>query len=250
MRFVLCDDDQLFTSMVEAMLNDVGHEVVGVATTTAASVALVEAARPDVVIADISLGFNTDFDIVESAIADGAATILFSYTIDDALLSHYPVRPLVVFKPDLPELEQVVRRLERSPQRGVVEHERRTRPERVIGGSPPADVADARAFYEAVNEAAGGDALISLDLPEEYGAGDDARKTAMRVRDVLRTTDRLVASASSVRIFLPGADQTGIQSFLARLDEVGGLPDGTTVRSIVVAPEEPPSAAFDRLKQA
>jgi len=250
MRFVLCDDDQLFTSMVEAMLADVGHEVVGVASTTAASVALVETARPDVVIVDLSLGFNTDFDVVEAAAAVGAAAILFSYTVDEALLTRYPRRPLIVYKPDLPELEQVVRRLERSPQRGVVEHERRTRPSRVSGGSPPADIADARAFYEALNEGASGDALISIDLPDDYGAGDSARAAAMRVRDVLRDTDRLVASASSVRIFLPGAEQTGIQSFLARLDQVGGLPEGATVRSIVVAPEELPSDAFDRLKHA
>lgn len=250
MRFVLCDDDQLFTSMIEAMLADVGHVVVGVATTTADSVALVEAARPDVVIVDLSLGFNTDFDVVESAAGVGAATILFSYTVDDALVSRYPVRPTIVFKPDLPELEQVVRRLERSPQRGVVEHERRVRPTRVVGGSAPADVADARAFYEAVNEAAGGDALLSIDLHDPAGTGDQAREAATRVRDVLRSSDRLVASASSVRIFLPGAEQTGIQSFLARLDQVGGLPDGATVRSVVVAPEELASAAFDRLKQA
>lgn len=250
MRFVLCDDDQLFTSMIEAMLADVGHEVVGVATTTSASVALVETARPDVVIVDLSLGFNTDFDVVETAIAIGAATIIFSYNADDGILSRYPVRPLVVHKPDLPELEQVVRRLERSPHRGVVEHDRRTRPTRVAGGSPPADIADARAFYEAVNGAMGGDALISVDMPEAAGASDKAREAATRIRDVLRETDRLVASASSVRIFLPGGEQTGIQSFLARLDQVGGLPAGATVRSIVVAPEEPPSAAFDRLKHA
>jgi len=250
MRFVLCDDDQLFTSMIEAMLADVGHEVVGVATTTAASVALIEAARPDVVIVDLSLGFNTDFDAVEAATAVGAATIIFSHRVDEVFLSRYPERPLVVFKPDLPELEEVVRRLERSPKRGVVEQDRRTRPRRVASGSRPADIADARAFYEAVNEALGGDALISVDLPDIDGAVEKARDAATRIRDVLRETDRLVASASSVRIFLPGGEQTGIQSFLARLDQVGGLPEGATVRSIVVAPEEPPSAAFDRLKHA
>lgn len=250
MRFVLCDDDRLFTSMVEAMLADVGHEVVGVATTTASSVSLVESARPDVVIVDLSLGFNTDFDVVASAVGMGAAVVIFSYHADEALLARYPVRPVVVYKPDIPELEQVVRRLERSPQRGVVQHDRRVRPTRVVSGSPPADVADARAFYEAVNDAAGGDALISIDLPEDDGDGTRAREAATRVRDVLRDTDRLVASSSSVRIFLPGADQTGIQSFLSRLDDVGGLPEGATVRSIVVAPEELPSSAFDRLKQA
>lgn len=250
MRFVLCDDDRLFTSMVEAMLADVGHEVVGVATTTASSVSLVESARPDVVIVDLSLGFNTDFDVVASATGLGAAVVIFSYNADEALVARYPVRPVVVFKPDLPELEQVVRRLERSPQRGVIQHDRRARPGRVAAGSPPADVADARAFYEAVNEATTGDALISIDLPEDDGDGARAREAATRVRDVLRESDRLVASSSSVRIFLPGADQTGVQSFLARLDQVGGLPDGAMVRSIVVAPEEPPSVAFDRLKQA
>jgi len=250
MRFVLIDEDRLITSMIEGMLQDLGHEVLGVVDTTAAAVQLIHATRPDVVILDLSLGYNTDFDAVGAAEDVGARTIVFSYNADDAVLSRYRVRPMVVFKPDLSELERVVGRLDVDAAVRVVDHDRRTRPSRPASGPPPTNLADAQAFYEAVNDAVGGDALISIDLPDAYGAGDDPGKAAARVQGVMRATDRLVASASSVRIFLPGGAQDGIQSLLARLDQVGGLPEGATVRSIVVAPEELPADAFDRLKQA
>lgn len=250
MRFVLCDEDHLYTSMIEVMLADLGHEVVGVATTTADSVALVGAARPDVVIVDLSMGFNTDFDVVISAGDVGATVIAFTQNADDLFLSQYPVRPTVVFKPDLPELERVVRRLELNSQRRVVEHDRRERPGRAAGGPIPTSLSDAQAFYEALNEASAGDALVSIEVPEHEGLAGDASDTAARVREVMRGTDRLLASMSVVRVFLPVGDDVGAASFRTRLGEADALPAGAIIRSIVIEPGESPAAAFDRLKSA
>lgn len=246
MRFVLCDDDRVFTSIIEAMLNDLGHEVVGVGRTTADSVALVQAARPDVVIMDLSLGFNSDFDVVETASGLGAFPIIFTQSADDAILAQYKVRPTVVFKPDLPELGRVVQRLEVDNRRQVVSHERRQRPARAAGGPPPS-LTDAQAFYEVLNGVTPGDGLMSMEVP---GDGQAAADAASRVRAVMRDADRLMASGSVLRVILPAAADGGVASFRARLDEVNALPPGTTIRSVVVAPDETPADAFDRLKAA
>jgi hypothetical protein len=250
MRFVLCDEDHLFTSMMEAMLGDLGHEVVGLATATADAVRLVETARPDVVIVDLSLGFNTDFDVIESALAVDATTIVFSYNANDAILSRYATRPLVVHKPDLTELERVVARLQLDSDRGVVEHDRRERPGRAASGPQPTGLEDAQAFYEAMNDAVAGDALVSIELPDGAGPAGDAADTAVRVREVMRDTDRLLVSGGAVRVFLPAGGEDGIASFQARVDAAAAVPHEATIKSVVVADDEPPAVAFDRLKHA
>lgn len=250
MRFVLCDDDQLFTSMVEAMLNDLGHEVVGVGTNTADCVALVETSHPDVVIVDLSLGFNTDFDVITSAIDMGATAIIFSQNADEAIVKQYPVRPLVVFKPDLTELERVVSRLTVDTQKRVTEEDRRRRPARAAAGPAPTSPIDAQAFYEALNAAQPGDALLSIELPSDGGHAWDANDLAARVRVVMRETDRLLASVATVRVFLPGGDEIGAMSLRNRLAAVDAVQQGMTVRSVVIAPGEAPADAFDRLKFA
>ena len=250
MRFVLCDDDELFTTMIGAMLADRGHEVVGVAATTAASVALIEAARPHVVIVDLSLGINTDFDVVTAAAGVGASVIAFTQNADDVMLGQYTVRPTVVFKPDLPGLERVVERLAVDNQQRVVEHDQRQRPGRAAAGPVPTSLGDAQAFYEALNEASAGDALVSIEVPAHERWHGDALDTATRVSTVMRETDRLLASTSMLRVYLPVGDDVGVASFRARLDAVEALPSGAIIRSIVIGPGESPADAYERLRSA
>jgi DNA-binding NarL/FixJ family response regulator len=92
-RFVLCDDDRMLVPMVESLLTRLGHEIVGEADDTATAAQLVIAARPDAVIVDPALGYNTDFDVIEAAIEVGAATVVFTHTADEAQMSHYPCAP-------------------------------------------------------------------------------------------------------------------------------------------------------------
>lgn len=247
MRFVLCDSDHLFTSMIELMLNDLGHVVVGVGTTTADSVLLVETARPDVVIVDLAMGFNTDFDVITAAGAVGATTIVFSQTADDAILRQYPVRPAVVFKPDLTELERVVGRLGLDNEARVFAHDRRQRPARAARGPEPTSISDAQAFYEALNGASAGDVLVSIEVPDEL---DHAAEMADRVRSIMRDTDRLLASLAVVRVYLPAGDDVGAASFRVRLNEIDTLPVDAIVRCVVLTPDEAPVDAFERLKSA
>ena len=79
---------------------------------------LVEVAtrQPDVVVVDPTVGCNTDFDVVDTAIAVGAKVIVFSRSAEAPASGRYVPEPLFVAKPDLWALEQrVVQQLEGSP---------------------------------------------------------------------------------------------------------------------------------------
>lgn len=246
MRVVIVDESSLLREMVESLIARLGHEIAGIADTTVDGVGLVSAAKPDVVIFDMSLGYNTDFDVVESALAVGARTVIFSHTADDAILSQYARRPTVVPKPDLVDLEAVLKRLEvveAEDQAVVVETERRRRPVRAASGEPATGVIDAQAFYNAVNGAEEGDALLSVDL-----AGEGTR-IGEAIVEVMRGTDRLLASPSSVKVFLAGGGHDGITSFLRRLSAAAVMPEGARVTAIVVRAQEDSMDAFERLKR-
>lgn len=240
-RIVLCDEDGLMREAVESLIPKVGHELVGVADTTADGVALVEAARPEAVVFDMTIGYNTDFDVIEAAHQVGARVVVYSYNTDDAVLSRYAIRPIVVHKPDLVLLEAALRRLDVEGDR-TVERERRQREMRDLPIPPPTGLADAAAFYEAINAAVPGDAMVSIETP------DDAVLVAERVADVMRGADRLLATAHTVRVFLVSGGEIGRDSFLQRLAEADIVPPGSTVSSVIVHDGESPLDAFDRLK--
>ncbi|MEO7430216.1 MAG: hypothetical protein ABIY48_12635, partial [Acidimicrobiales bacterium] len=191
MRFALCDSDQLYTSMVEIMLNNLGHEVIGVATTEADSTALIAAARPDAVILGLPLMLHSDFDVPATATTMGAVTIIFAERVDDALLGHYAVRPTVVFKPHLTDLERAVGRLGLSATNEVLTDERRDRPWRDQSGSGPTKISDPQDFYAGLNDAAAGDALLAIELGELDAEVEEASVAAVRVRTIMRGADRL-----------------------------------------------------------
>lgn len=243
MRIVLCDADAFMIDMVEALITSSGHEVVGIADTTTDGVGLIETAKPDVVILDISMGFNTDFDMIESAAAVGARVIVFSNYADADLLSRYEPRPEVIPKPDLTALEQVLVRLRPSDEgAGVVEVDRRRSPVRAAAGPPPTGLGDAQAFFEAVNAAEPGDAMVSIDVPTA------AEAVGADVLGVMRTTDRVLVFPTAVRVFLAGGGDVGVRSLLQRVSDAVVLPAGCQARSVIVEEGEPGAAAFDRVK--
>ena len=95
-------------------------------------------------------------------------------TADEVIVRQYAIRPTVVFKPDLQGLERVIRRLEVDGHQQVVEHDRREHAGRVLAGREPTGVSDAQSFYEALNEAVAGDALVSIEVPDCEGIPGDA----------------------------------------------------------------------------
>ena len=100
--------------MVESLVRTTGHEVVGIADTTAAAVGLIEAGDPTPSCSTCRSGYNTDFDIIDAAISVGARPIVFTQNADAEILGQYSVAPTVVVKPDLEALEQVLLRLGRD----------------------------------------------------------------------------------------------------------------------------------------
>jgi chemotaxis response regulator CheB len=243
-QIVVCDDDIFMREMVESLVRTSGHDVLGIADTTAAAVGLIESGRPDVVVLDLSLGYNTDFDIIQAAIDVGARAIVFTQNADAELISQYAIAPTVVPKPDLTALEQVLLRLGHDDQLDeVVEKDRRRRPVRVPEGPSPTGVSDAQAFFEAVNGATAGDALVALDVPH------GAESVAEEVGRCLRDTDRVLLNVPhAVRCFLPGGGEEGIASVLGRIREIPVVMSECRVASVIVGEGEHGADAFDRLK--
>lgn len=241
MRIVVCDEDILMSELIESLVTRTGHEVAGIAVDTASAVHLIEAARPEAVILDLSLGYNTDFDVIASAQGVGARAIVFSRNAEVDRLRRYDPAPTVVPKPDLTALEHLLERLEIDEQRQAVEQERRTRPVRAASGPEPMGISDTQAFFEAVNGAHAGDALVSFD-------GEGTGALAEVVLQLLRATDRLLAFPDGIRCYLPGGGEPSVPSLLGRIAEVAALPPGAKATSVVVAEGEDGAAAFDRLR--
>ena len=236
MKLVVCDADPLLREVVEAVIAKAGYDLVGVADNTAVATRLVRAAHPDIVIVDLSLGYNTDFDIVESAIDVGARVIVFSHNADHAVLDRYSPRPTVVPKPDIAELErEIAKGAGSDADDDTTAPDRRQRPSRAAEGPLPTSPADAQAFYEALGNAAEGDAVLAV------GPADLAALVVERVRG----SDRVLDTGSKVMVFLPGAGEEGIDAFVSRV--VDGV-SGASVRAVVVARGESGIDAFARLK--
>lgn len=247
MRVVLCDDDEMLLAAIEAVITGLGHELIGVSTTSGASVGLIEHGKPHIVVIDPAFGFN-DFDVVDAACAAGAIPVIFSHGTAGLSRDRYAGRPLFVEKPDLLGLEQTLRRLELDEADHAATQERRVRPTRQVVGPPPTNLADSQAFYEALNYVREGDALLSIELPSTDRHG--TTPLGELLLPVLRGTDRLFASAAAVRILLPGGGTLGVTSLLRRIRTITELPAGTKVGSVVVRAGEDAMDAFDRLKQA
>lgn len=79
MQIVLCDGDSFLREVIETVVTRTGHEVVGTAESAAGAVALIESVRPDAVIADLSPGYTSDFDVIDAAIRVRARPIVFSH---------------------------------------------------------------------------------------------------------------------------------------------------------------------------
>lgn len=249
MKFVLCDDDALMRNMVETLVHRQGHELIAAVDNTADATDLIVNHRPDAVIVDLSLGYNTDFDIVDVATAVGSSVIVFSHNADHSILARFTPPPVTVPKPDFVELEAVIGRVrpnDGAPADTVVK-ERRRHPERVSIGPVPTGLADAMAFYEALSNAMADDVLLSVE-PAATGALV-VEADAEVVARLVRATDRVLFAGTSIKLYLADGGTDGTAAFLARLREVAPiLADQVRVRSVTIGEGEPSSDAFDRLK--
>lgn len=247
MRIALCDDDPLFSDIAESVITNMGHQVVGVAPNPAAAVLLLETTLPDVAVIDMAMGFGSDFDMVARSMELGIGTIVFSQGVDDSVLGHYDPRPEMVLKPDFDRLEGAIHHAV-AAREAAGDGDRRVRPQRAAQGPQPSHVADAQAFYEALNHAQEDDVLVELVLPGEAGP-ERNEAMATHLTRLIRETDRLLAAGSAVRVFLAGAGTEGRDALLARFEREDPPPPGTRMVSVVLEPGETGTDAFGRLKQ-
>jgi CheY-like chemotaxis protein len=242
-QIVVCDNDVFMREMVESLVRTTGHEVLGIADTTHDAVGLIEAGHPDAVVVDLSVGYNTDFDVIAAANAVGARAIVFTHNADHELLSQYEIAPAVVPKPDLVALEDLLRRLGLDDHKHAVEQDRRARPARAAEGPAPTGASDAQAFFEAVNGARGGDSLVSIDVP--LGAEAVADEVGRRLREGDRV---LIVPPRAVRVFLPGGGDEGLDSVVDRIRGIHVVTSDCLVASVIVRDGEHGADAFERLK--
>ena len=246
-RLLICDSELDLSHMVEIIATRQGHEVVGLADSLQSAEMLIGATSPEVVVLDPAIGFGSDFDLVEEAATAGARVVVFSHTANEYSLERYDPRPVVVAKPELDVLEEVLRTIKPAVPRRSVD-ERRRQPARAAAGRPPVGPEDNDAFFEAISTAQTGDVLVWIDFTAVQKEMD-AEVVHRMISGAARNGDRLVLSPNSIRGFLPGAGDRGVASFWARLDERELLLPGVVVHAVVLNEDEHPNDAFDRLRR-
>jgi chemotaxis response regulator CheB len=236
MKVLICDDDPLVRSVLSSLLVDEHHDVVAEVEDSADAIDMIEAHQPDVAIIDLSLAHSSGHEIEVVATARGCKTIIFSAFVSPETRAASN-GSLIVEKPDFDGLIDALRRIAYSHGTGTVEQraQRRHAPQ-------------AREFFEAVAEAASGDALVLLQPPAP-DPGHVAILLAAAQR-VVASSDRVSAAASGLRMLLAGADEAGVAAVLARVEhEAGSALDGWNVRSVIIGDGESPSDAFLRLTE-
>jgi CheY-like chemotaxis protein len=238
MRFVICDDDEIVTQVLDAALSIDGHEFVGGAGTSSAAVELLERTRPDLAVIDPMVGCDSDVDVIDAAIAVGARVVVFSRSEMQVDEGRYEPEPVNVRKPDVSALEAAVEGMRQT----YPDVDRRRYPTRRFPCTGPSD---ASAFYAAVNEAVEGDAFVSVSPTV-----DRADSWVGRVAVALRETDLVVRSSSAVLVFMPAAGEEGVHALQERLiTDKAGSNDGV-MQAVILDAGESPTDAFTRLKDA
>jgi CheY-like chemotaxis protein len=92
-RVLIIEDEPLIAMHLEAIVSDMGHEVAGVAATHGEAVAIAEAQRPDLVLADVQLADG-------SSGIEAVHEILESLTVPVVFITAYPERLLSGERPE------------------------------------------------------------------------------------------------------------------------------------------------------
>lgn len=104
-RVLVIEDEPIIAMDIEALVMDLGHEVVAVARTRAQAVALAKTHRPGLILADIQLADDSSgIDAVRDILASHTAPVIFITAFPERLLSGERPEPTYLitkpFKPD------------------------------------------------------------------------------------------------------------------------------------------------------
>jgi CheY-like chemotaxis protein len=92
-RVLIIEDEPIIAMDIEAVVQDLGHTVVGIADTRDRAVAMAKAERPDIVLADIQLADGSSgIDAVRDILGEFATPVIF--------ITAYPERLLTGVRPE------------------------------------------------------------------------------------------------------------------------------------------------------
>lgn len=100
-RVLIIEDEPLISMQLEGLVEDLGHEVCGMAATRSQAVAIAEEQAPNLILADIQLADGSSgIDAVDDILALGAAPVVFITAYPERLLTGENSEPaFLVTKP-------------------------------------------------------------------------------------------------------------------------------------------------------
>jgi CheY-like chemotaxis protein len=258
-RVLICDDDASLRSVIRTLLERSGHEVVAEADKSVEAISLLHRLLPDAVIVDLSLFAGSGHDVLRAAAVLHCPAIVFTAFPADADTGPFANRPIVVEKPDFNGLEAAIGALvgriadnaDRAPGEPV---DRRKQVSASAGFAPaPAEpIEEASYFYPALNDAWAGDSLLAIQPKDSSEATLAVLGTV--VRNAVRAQDHLMARSTELIALLLGGDPGAPGAVTRRIETAwskgGGRRTPLSIRSVVIAADEAPSDAFQRLKES
>jgi len=109
-RVLIIEDEPLIGLDLETIVNEIGHEVVGIAPTRTEAVKMARQARPGLVLADVQLADGSSgIDAVNDILADLSVPVIFITAYPERLLTGERAEPtFLITKPFRPEMVKAV----------------------------------------------------------------------------------------------------------------------------------------------
>jgi DNA-binding NarL/FixJ family response regulator len=111
LRCLIVDDNASFLDAARGLLDRQGMDVVGVASTSAEAIRLVEELSPDVVLVDVVLGEESGPDLARQLESSGAHVVLISTHAEADIRDLIPATGVAGFLPKSELSAQAVERL-------------------------------------------------------------------------------------------------------------------------------------------
>jgi CheY-like chemotaxis protein len=109
-RVLIIEDEPLIGMDLEAIVSEIGHEVVGIAATRTEAIALARKTRPGMVLADVQLADGSSgIDAVNDILAETDVPVIFITAYPERLLTGKRAEPtFLITKPFRPEMVKAV----------------------------------------------------------------------------------------------------------------------------------------------
>ncbi|MGL4395471.1 MAG: response regulator [Hyphomicrobium sp.] len=109
-RIMIIEDEPLIALDIETLVTEIGHDVVGIATTRSEATALAKRTTPGMVLADIQLADGSSgIDAVNDILKDMSVPVIFITAYPERLLTGQRAEPtFLITKPFRPEMVKAV----------------------------------------------------------------------------------------------------------------------------------------------